>query len=131
LNIIINVFKWGNWSLLFWLLHLYYEKLIEKYRIDFERSLTLSTLIRKLRVGFLKLPEVDSILLYLVWLKPHLSFAPLYRYVTGWEICRNYITGHMRVTLCHEYYNDITNTRYDIFLPIRLLIATRMFNFKL
>jgi len=29
LIIIINVFKWGNWSLLFWLLHLYYKKLIE------------------------------------------------------------------------------------------------------
>jgi hypothetical protein len=78
----------------------------------FERSFSLNTPIRKLRVGFLKLPEIDSILLYLVWLKPHLSFAPRCWYVAGWEICRNYITGHMRVTPCHEYYN-ISHLSFD------------------
>ena len=47
-------------------IYIYYEKLIEKYRIDFGRSLTLSTLIRKLRVGsrFYMLashcPEIDT-----------------------------------------------------------------------
>jgi hypothetical protein len=34
------------------------------------------------------------------------------------------------VTPCDEYYNDITKTGYDISPPIRLLMATRMFNFK-
>ena len=51
-----------------------------------------------------------------IWSKSHLSLAPQYWYVAAWEIWRKHITGHMRVTLCHEYLINV------LYRPIGLLV---------
>ena len=38
---------------------------------------------------------------------------------------KKHITGHMPVTLCYEYFNDMINTGYDLFRLIGLLVVIK------